>query len=139
MTALFLCTAAFAGGVEGKWTGRTIFDEKAILAQAKDAKQKEQIKAGLKQAASFRFALVFKANKTFVLTTPPTGAMGSRTVEGSWSVKGATVTMTTLKKDGKAVDKALQKPQPLTLSKDGKTMTMTNATPLGTVRVVFSR
>ena len=81
--------------------------------------------------------LTMKKDNTYTLTTSggPPQAKGNQDDKGTWKQSGKTVTVKSTKKGNKGPDK----PQSMTLSADGKTMTMNLPAGAGQGSLVFKK
>jgi hypothetical protein len=131
-----LATAALAQNPVGKWNGRMEVDQKKMSAQSPEAKKMmEQL---VEMMGKMRFALELKADKTFTIKVTgvdPSGKKQEENVSGTWTQSGAVLTLTDKPKT------ANQKPQPqkLTLSKDGKKLTLSPPGAGEEIQLVFTR
>lgn len=153
--------SVFAQNLVGKWNGSIQapkIDESKILdpSKIKDEKKKQEatmmrmMAQQMKMLASVRMNLTMNSNNTFTIVTPPMQAGGqtmpASTSTGTWSVKGNQVTFTTKKSNNTEVKAGTQgSVQTMTLSADGKTMTLVPPMPANApaqarqVRVVFRK
>lgn len=108
------------------------------------AEQKKQVDAMIQQMQAMTLKLSVKADKTFSITVPGQAMGGQKvpasTSTGTWVQSGKSVTMTTKKRDGKDLPAGKGNSQTMTISADGKTMTMV---PAGAeaqgVKIVFTK
>ncbi len=141
--AVLVClvvAAIAAGNVTGVWKG-TIKLDTSKLPKPKNAQEQQMMQQGIDMVKKMKITLTLNANKTYSasFTGGPGGA--SKTSTGKWVQSGNTVTITPVKEDGKAVTGNQAKPQKLTVSSDGKTLTMTPPGQSGgpTATVIFVR
>ena len=120
---------ALAANPVGKWTGKMMI-KMPTLPPSANPQQKAMMEKVMSQMSQARITLDLKANKTFTVSmTGMPQAQGAKTETGMWSQKGNVVTTTQAK--------AGSKPQSMTLSPDGKTLTLT--IPNGQGKVVFTK
>jgi hypothetical protein len=119
---LFFVIALGQTNVVGRWTGALQIDE-SKLPKAENEEQKKQIAEALAVARKIKLDLTLKADQTYAGVT--TGAPdGDVRTEGKWSVQGTTLTLTPIKRDGKAVSGQGAQPRKWTIAKDGRTISM---------------
>lgn len=120
---------ALGPGVAGKWLGK--FDTTSLkLPKAQNAQQAqmmEQSVAALKQA---KIILTLKPDKTYTVNMTGMKGLKDQSDSGTWSQAGSTVTVFTKNKN--------QASQKISISKDGRSMTMLMGK-VHTIRLVFRR
>ena len=116
------CTSAFAGpSPVGTWKGHIVLDV-AKLPKAPNPQAQKMMDEQIAKAKAAVIKLTFKANKTFTATS--TGMPGSDNSDnGTWTQTGNTVTIKSTK-PSKNPQVPTKPTQNLTLSSDGKTMTL---------------
>lgn len=131
-----LSSSVLAGSnAAGTWKGHITLDTSKMQKQ-KDPKVQAQIMDSLKKAASVTINLTLKPNKTYSATTTGGPVANQPPDTGTWSQTGNSVTMTSTKKKTPAKSDT----QTLTMSPNGKTMSLTLPSMMGIVaKVVFSR
>jgi uncharacterized protein GlcG (DUF336 family) len=134
LTAAMLVPALSATNVVGNWVGVIVVDTKS-LPKTNTKEQKAQMDAMVASLKKARLALSLKADHTFALASQG-GAVGNHTASGKWTQSGDKLTVTTTKEDGKPPKSAQGQTQTMTISKDGKTLTLAG-TPMA--KVVFRR
>jgi len=128
--ATLLATSAMAAGVVGTWKG-TIHVQFPPLPSSATPQQKQQVEMVKKMMAQMKIVVNFKANKSYHLTATGGPAKSDQTEDGRWALAGKTLTMWNSKPKN-----AQDKEQKLTLSADGKTLTM--LPPSGGMKVVVT-
>jgi hypothetical protein len=138
LTALMLLTlTAFAQNPVGAWKGKITVDRSAL--PKVDPQQQKMVDQALTQVEKMVIKLNMKSNKTFTMVVPPFMGNPGVNAEGTWSQKGSTITMVTKKANGQA-PKSGEKPQPMTITADGKKMTMTPpSSGMGKTKITFTR
>lgn len=135
LVATFVATSIAASPV-GSWSGRLVFNQMPTIPPNATPEQKKQMQAMLDQLKNYRITLVIKSNKTFTVSAPALAMMPAQNAEGTWSLSGNKLTLKTTKENGKPVDGAKAKPQPLDFSPDGKTI---SAPMQSQGKIVFTR
>jgi hypothetical protein len=117
LAAMTACT--FAQSAAGAWKGK--LNLTMDLPKTSDPKMKALMDQQMAAMKAITIHLTFKADKTYTLTTSGTPPQmgGGQTDKGKWTQTGKTVTITSTKVASKE-----NKPQKMTLSADGKTLTM---------------
>lgn len=116
--ALALTTLAFAADPVGAWKGTMKMEVPKGVTVPKEHKARvEQAKAAFAKA---KLTLVFRANKTYSSTVKNGPDGKDHTAEGTWVQSGNTITLTPLKRDGKAATGDGAKKQVIGISADGK-------------------
>lgn len=134
----FVTTTFAATNVVGTWTGRIILDM-SKMPKPTNPQQQQTMKKMMDQLAKMRITLKLKANKSFSVSAPAGPGGKPQTGEGTWTQSGQTVTITVKTENGKPATGQSAQPQALSLSKDGKTMTLVPPTAQGGGKVVFKR
>ena len=121
MAATCLLASAIAQSPVGAWKGKLNIKMPPMPANA-DPQMKAMMEKGMAAARNMTINLTMKKDNTYTLTTTgaPAEAKGKQDDNGTWKISGKTVTVVSKKKNGMGN----QKPQTMTLSADGKTMTM---------------
>jgi hypothetical protein len=115
---------ALAQNVTGAWKGRIDIDMSKLPAAKNEEGKKmmEQVKTML---GKMKITLTLNANKTYSMkATGLPNAMKDQTSEGTWKQRGKSVTLTPTKENGKKPTGESAKPVTLTVSADGKKMSM---------------
>lgn len=108
--------------VTGQWKGKLIIDD-ATMAKVKKMGQKVY-EGAVKSVKDMKFTLTFNSAKTFkIQIAGGMGQMGPQNAEGTWKQKGSAITLHITKQNGKAPT-GKNPDQTMTVSKDGKTLTM---------------
>jgi NACalpha-BTF3-like transcription factor len=119
-----LTTTAFAApAVVGTWSGKVVFDT-SKLPKATTPEQKKMMDDMMAQVKKMRVTLKLNSNKTFTVKSPAAFGQPAHAAEGTWKQSGQKLTLTTTKEDGKKPSAESAKPQDLTISKDGKSLTL---------------
>jgi hypothetical protein len=121
--AVLATSALAATNVVGTWSGKVVFDT-SKLPKPSTPEQKKQFDTAMAQLDKYRVTLKLKANKTFTVNSPAGFGQPAHAAEGTWKMRGQTVTLTTTKEDGKKPTAESAKPQDMTVAKDGKSITM---------------
>lgn len=149
LAALSMFTVAFAQNVNGAWKGKVEFDMSTLPKAQNDAQQKQMLEAVKKMMGNMTMKLTLNANKTFSMVVTGLPSMGGpqgqapkdQTAKGTWTQKGNEITLKVTETNGEK-PKTENPPQKLTVSKDGKTLTMVPNAPgaqIGKSKVVFTR
>jgi hypothetical protein len=114
-----LSVQASAQSAAGTWKGKLHLDAAAM--KAKDPKAQQMMQSVMAMVKNMTFALQVNKNNTWKMDIvgAPQQAGKTPSETGTWSQAGSKVTMKTNKKAAKSDT------QTLTMSKDGKTMTLT--------------
>lgn len=136
--ALALAAVAFAASPVGNYSGKIVLD-KSKLPKGQNAQQQKMIDDGIAQVAKMKVDLAIKSNKTFNITMSGGPLSKPSTAEGTWSQSGNTVNLKTTKQDGKKVEGKAGQTQTMTMSKDGKTLTLDGASQGMPGKMVFTR
>ncbi|GMV88633.1 MAG: hypothetical protein AMXMBFR81_15640 [Chthonomonas sp.] len=146
--------SAMAQSPAGKWTGKLDISKADMMKSApKDmpADQRKQMEAMmdsmLVSLKKMTFSMTVNANNTWKMVVKGApGAAGPNgkpqpdsTAEGKWTQKGDKVTFEQTKENGKAKPKDAHSTKSMTLSKDGKTMTMVENQGGQTIKIVFKK
>lgn len=146
--------SAMAQSPAGKWTGKLDISKADMMKSApKDmpADQRKQMEAMmdsmLVSLKKMTFSMTVNANNTWKMVVKDApGAAGPNgkpqpdsTAEGKWTQKGDKVTFEQTKENGKAKPKDAHSTKSMTLSKDGKTMTMVENQGGQTIKIVFKK
>lgn len=121
-----LATFAFAlaQGVNGVWKGKISVDLSKVPAP-KDENGKKMLEQVKTMLGKMKITLNLKPNKTYSMTASGLpNAMKDQTSEGTWKQSGKSVTLTPTKENGKKPTGESAKPVTLTVSADGKKMSM---------------
>jgi hypothetical protein len=132
----FSVAAAFAQSAVGAWNGKLQLDT-SQMPKAKTAEQQKMIDKALAQVRALTLKLNLKADKTFTVSVPPIMGQPTHTASGTWTQKGRTVTMITLKEDGKPPKD--KKPQSMTIDPSGKKMVLVAGDGPRAQKVVFTK
>jgi hypothetical protein len=119
-----ITVAAASGPISGVWHGHITIDT-SKLPPMTDPTQKQMVQAQIKAASQVKVTLTLKGDKTFSVVTTG-GPKAQPPTNGTYT---ATATSVTIKPSGKT------KTQSFTVSKDGKTLSMSQ----GPVTVTFVR
>jgi hypothetical protein len=123
-TVLAVFTMALAQNVTGAWKGKVSVDFSKFPAP-KDDNGKKMIAQAKDMISKMSITLNLNANKTYeVVAAGLPGAEKTQTSEGTWKQSGTSLTLTATKENGKKPTGNNAKPQTLTVSADGKKMTM---------------
>lgn len=119
----------------GNWVGRIKFDM-SQLPSSVTLKQRDEIKKRMNVVA---INLSVRENRTWTLKVPA-GVQGkAENAEGTWQQNGSKITIVTTKENGKKPTGKDAKPQTMTLSADGKKMTLVLPKSEGGVTILFSK
>lgn len=129
---------AFAANAAGTYSGKIVLD-KSKLPKGQNAEQQKMINDSLAKVAQMKINLSLKANKTFTITMSGGPMPKASNAEGTWTQSGNKVTMKTTKQDGKSVSGQQGETQNLTLSGDGKTLTLDGASMGMPGKLIFSK
>ncbi len=140
VTTAAIMTAAIAStNVTGAWKGKILLDV-SKMPKAQNPQQQQMMDGVLAGIKKMSINLSLNANKTFTMSASglPQNAPNKK-AEGTWTQSGNALTLKITKEDGKAPTMK-QEPQVITVSADGKTLTMVpkNAGPMGG-KIVFTR
>jgi hypothetical protein len=123
-----LTASAIAQSPVGTWKGKLNMKMPPMPA-GMDPKMKAMVEQQMGQLKKMVVNLNMKKDNTYVITTTGGPQMaGNDEDKGTWKQSGKTVTITSTKKRKNMGE---QKPQAMTLSNDGKTMTLTLKGPGG--------
>ena len=112
-------SALASPNVTGKWKGKLHISLPALPPNL-TAEQKQAVAAQMAKVKAATIILNLKGDKTY--TASAQGMPGTdQTDTGTWTISGNTLTMTSTKKKKKP---GMDKPQKLTISSDGKTITL---------------
>lgn len=124
LTLAATCALAFAQNVTGAWKGKIKMDMSKMPAP-KDEQGKKMMAQVKDMMAKITINLTLNANKTYTIkATGIPGKEASQTSEGTWSQSGKSITVTPTKENGKKATGENAKKQTLTISADGKTISM---------------
>lgn len=139
---------SMAQGVVGAWKGKMDLDTSALPKGQNPEQQKAMVEMVKKMMGNMSMNLTLNADKTFTMVVtglpanPQTQQKGQdQKAKGKWVQKGNTITLTVTEANGQK-PKGENKPQSLTVSKDGKTLTLVPNAPgaqLGRSKIVFTR
>ncbi len=118
---------ALAATPVGTWTGKITITKMPVLPAGAPPQQKAMAQQFVAAMSKMRLMLNLKSDKTYVMTM--VGGPTQPPHTGKWSQKGNVITTTSATEKGP--------PQNLTLSADGKTMTL--IAPGNQGKVVFTR
>jgi len=136
--AMALAVSAFSQSAAGSWKGHLQLDA-SKMPKAQNAQQQAMMTKVMTTLQKLVFTLNMRPNKTFTINVPPMGAgQTAHSAEGTWTQTGRKVTMVATKNDGKAATGNDKKPQTMTISADGKMMTLVPTTASGG-KIVFKR
>jgi hypothetical protein len=135
---LILASLAMAADPAGTYSGKILID-KSKMPKAPNPEQQKQMDAMFAKIGLMKINLVMKSNKTFTISMEGGPLPKKNDAQGTWSQKGDTVTMKTTKQDGKDVSGANGQVQNLTLSKDGRTLTLDAAGMGAPGKIVFTK
>lgn len=149
LAAFSLIAAASAQNVTGVWKGKVDFDMSSLPKGQNAEQQKQMVEAVKKMMGNMTMKLTLNANKTFTMVVTGIPQMGGanapkqkdQTAKGTWTQKGNALTLKITEANGEK-PKGDNQPQTLTISKDGKSMTMVPKTPgaqMGKSKIVFTR
>lgn len=133
---LVLVAHALAASPVGEWQGKLVIDRTKM--PKVNAEQKKAMDKQFATMEKIRFSFSFKAGgaytsrATFVPGTP------DQTAGGSWTQNGSVVAVTVKTLNGKPAPKGVDMTQKMTLSADGKTLTLVPVNSRGT-RMVLKR
>lgn len=143
-----VASAAMAQNVVGAWKGKMDLDMSAMPQGQNAEQQKAMVEMVKKMMGNMSMNLTLNANKTFsmVVTGIPQNPqskekMKDQTAKGKWTQVGSKITLTITEANG-TKPKGDNKPQTLTVAKDGKTLTLIPNAPgaqMGKSKIVFRR
>ncbi len=123
-----LMSSALAASPVGKWKGKVSVSAPPMPANATDA-QKKQVEQAMAMVKAMVINMDVKSNKTYVVTVTG-GPQQPKPESGTWAQKGSAVIFTSPKsKQG----------QKMTLSADGKKMTVTMGAGPQAATVTFTK
>lgn len=131
-----IVSVAVAASPVGSWVGKIVIDKMPPMPPNATAQQKQQVQGMLDQLKKVRINMSIKANKTFAVKAPSMFGQPATNAEGTWKQTGSTITLTTTKENGKPAAGTKAKPQDFTLSKDGKTISMSG---MGGGKLIFTK
>jgi len=147
--ALMIASVSMAQNVTGLWKGKMDLDMSALPKTQNADQQKQMMEMVKKMMGNMTMKLTLNANKTFsmVVTGLPTNPqtqqkVKDQTAKGTWSMTGNKLTLKVTEANGEKPKADNNKPQVLTVSKDGKSMTLVPNTPgasMGKSKIVFTR
>lgn len=150
LAAFSIVAVALAQNVTGAWKGKVQFDMSALPKGQNAEQQKQMVEAVKKMMGDMTMKLTLNSNKTFTMVVTGLPQMGGatapkqkdQTAKGTWTQKGNVLTLKMTESNGEK-PKGNNDPQTLTVSKDGKTMTMVPKAPgaaqMGKSKIVFTR
>lgn len=122
--SLALFAIALAQNVTGAWKGKASVDT-SKLPKMEGVDQKKMVDEIKSMLGKMTINLDLKANKNYAIkVTGLPNNTKDQTSEGTWKQSGKTITLTPTKENGKKPTGESAKPQNLTVSADGKKMTM---------------
>ncbi|HRI43556.1 MAG TPA: lipocalin family protein [Fimbriimonadaceae bacterium] len=121
---LAVFTFAMAQDVSGAWKGKISMDTSKIPAP-KDEQGKKMLEQVKTMLGKMKITLNLNSNKTYAMkATGLPNSMKDQVSEGTWKQSGKSITLTPTKENGKKPTGESAKPVTLTLSADGKKMSM---------------
>lgn len=148
VAALMIASLSMAQNVTGLWKGKMDLDMSALPKTQNADQQKQMLEMVKKMMGNMTMKLTLNANKSFsmVVTGLPANPQTQQkpkdqTAKGTWSLAGNKLTLKVTEANGEK-PKGDNKPQVLTVSKDGKMMTLVPNTPgasMGKSKIVFTR
>lgn len=135
--------------VVGVWTGKMDLDMSMVPKGQDAAKQKAMMDMIKQVMGNMSMKLQLNANKSFTMLV--TGLPGNpqmkekpkdQTAKGTWVQKGDKITLTVTHANGEKAKSENNKPQVLTVAKDGKSLTLVPNAPgaqMGKSKIVFRR
>lgn len=148
VAAMAVVSMSMAQNVVGAWKGKMELDMSVVPKGQNADQQKAMVEMIKKMMGNMTMNLTLNSDKTFtmVVTGLPANPQTQQKAKeqkakGKWVQKGSTITLTVTEANG-AKPKGENKPQNLTVSKDGKKLILIPNAPgaqLGKSRVVFTR
>jgi hypothetical protein len=128
-----ICLAqATAQNVVGKWTGKIT----GQLPKGNTPEQQKQMAQAQQMMSKLRLVMTINADKTY--TVKASGVNGQdTTTNGSWVIKNGKLSLTDVKRNGKAVPKDQQRAVELSM-KNGKLSSAIPGAPAG-ISIIFSK
>lgn len=148
VAALSIASISLAQNVTGAWKGKMDLDMSALPKTQNAEQQKAMVEMVKKMMGNMTMNLTLNANKTFSMVVtgipqnPQSGQkVKDQTAKGTWSMSAGKITLKVTEANGEK-PKGENKPQVLTVAKDGKSLTLVPNTPgaqLGKSKIVFRR
>lgn len=135
-----LVSATLAASPVGSWVGKIVLDKAPAIPKDATPEQKKMMTSMIEMMKKMQFTLKVNKDKTFTITTPPMMGQPANKGEGTWTQKGSTVTIKMTKDNGKPVTGPKANSRDLTLSADGKKLTLSSkGQGQGQGKLVFTR